>query len=47
MRISTPRYLWYQPERIFALLDVFYPYTKANPVVRPSHSSPCLTFAPG
>lgn len=36
---------WYHPERMFALLDQFYPYPKAN-VVRPTPFIPYLTFAP-
>ena len=36
----------YQPERLFALLDQFYPYPKGNVVVRPTPFIPYLTFAP-
>ncbi len=44
---SVVRYPAYQPERIFALLDEFYPYPK-NPsvVVRPTPFLPYLTYAP-
>jgi streptogramin lyase len=43
---SIARYPWYQPERMFALLDQFYPYPKSNVVVRPTPFLPYLTFAP-
>ena len=43
---SIARYPWYKPERIFALLDHFYPYPKGNEVVRPTPFLPYLTFAP-
>jgi streptogramin lyase len=37
---------WYKPERMFALLDQFYPYPKSTEVVRPTPFLPYLTFAP-
>lgn len=43
---SIVRSPWYQPERTFALLDQFYPYSKADPVVRPTPYLPYLTYAP-
>jgi len=43
---SIVRYPWYQPERIFALLEDFYPYPKTNEVVRPTPFIPYLTYAP-
>jgi DNA-binding beta-propeller fold protein YncE len=43
---SVVRYPWYEPQRIFALLDHFYPYPKSNEVVRPTPFIPYLTFAP-
>jgi hypothetical protein len=43
---SIARYPWYQPERIFALLDSFYPYPESNEVVRPTPFLPYLTYAP-
>ncbi len=44
---SIVRFPSYQPERLFALLDQFYPYPK-NPsvVVRPTPYLPYLTYAP-
>jgi DNA-binding beta-propeller fold protein YncE len=43
---SIARNPWYQPERMFALLDQFYPYSKSNEVVRPTPFLSYLTFAP-
>ncbi len=43
---SIARYPSYQPERIFALLDRFYPYPKGIEVVRSTPFLPYLTFAP-
>lgn len=47
---AIARYPWYQAEKLFALLDQFYPYPKAYPkgnvVVRPTPFIPYLTFAP-
>ena len=40
------RYPAYQPARIFALLDQFYPYANANAAFRPAPFIPYLTFAP-
>ena len=43
---SIVRYPWYEPARMFALLDQFYPYPKGHQVVRPTPYLPYLTFAP-
>jgi sugar lactone lactonase YvrE len=44
---SVVRYPSYKPERVFALLDEFYPYPKNGAVVvRPTPYLPYLTYAP-
>jgi len=43
---AIARYPWYQPERMLALLDQFYPYPKGIQVVRPTPYLPYLAFAP-
>lgn len=43
---SIARYPWYEPERMFALLDHFYPYPQGHAVVRPTPFLPYLTYAP-
>jgi sugar lactone lactonase YvrE len=41
--VRTPAF---EPERLFALLDQFYPYPAGHQVVRPTPYLPYLTFAP-
>jgi hypothetical protein len=44
---SIARYPWYQPEKIFALLEKFYPVRVGKlPSLRPTPFMPYLTFAP-
>lgn len=43
---SVARYPWYRPERMFALLDQFYPVAKGIALLRPTPFIPYLTFAP-
>ena len=43
---SIARYPWYQPEKIFALLEKFYPIPAGKPSLRPTPFMPYLTFAP-
>ena len=42
---SIAKYPWYQPERVFALLDAFYPVPKGKNL-RPVPFMPYLQFAP-
>jgi hypothetical protein len=42
---SIAKYPWYQPERVFALLDVFYPVPKGKNL-RPVPFMPYLQFVP-
>jgi hypothetical protein len=42
---SIAKYPWYQPERVFALLDVFYPVAKGKNL-RPVPFMPYLQFVP-
>jgi streptogramin lyase len=42
---SIARYSWYKPERVFALLDAFYPVPKGNNL-RPAPYAPYLQFSP-
>jgi hypothetical protein len=37
---------WHQPERVFALLENFYPVPSGKPAPRPTPFVPYLTFAP-
>jgi hypothetical protein len=37
---------WHQPEKIFALLEDFYPIPAGKPAPRPTPFAPYLTFAP-
>ena len=44
---SIARFPWYQPEKIFALLEKFYPVPAGKlPSLRPTPFMPYLTFAP-
>jgi hypothetical protein len=43
---SIARYPWYQPEKIFALLEKLYPIPAGKPSLRPTPFMPYLTFAP-
>jgi hypothetical protein len=43
---SIARYPSYQPEKIFALLEKFYPVPAGKPSLRPTPFMPYLTFAP-
>ena len=43
---SIARYPGYYPERLFALLDTFYPVPAGKPAPRPTPFVPYLTFAP-
>ena len=42
---SIAKYPWYQPERVFALLDAFYPVPKGKNL-RPAPYAPYLQFSP-
>ena len=43
---SIARYPSHQPEKIFALLEKFYPVPAGKPALRPTPFMPYLTFAP-
>ncbi len=43
---SIARSPWHQPEKVFALLDNFYPVPAGKPAPRPTPFTPYLTFAP-
>lgn len=43
---SIARSPWHQPEKIFALLDKFYPVPAGKPAARPTPFAPYLMFAP-
>ena len=40
---SIARYSWYQPQRVFAALDVFYPVPPGKNL-RPVPYMPCLLY---
>jgi hypothetical protein len=42
---AIARYPWFKPERLFALLDSFYPMAKGK-IMRPTPFNPYLSFAP-
>lgn len=43
---SIARAPWHQPEKVFALLDNFYPVPAGKPAPRPTPFAPYLTYAP-
>ena len=40
------RYPWHNPEKVFALLESFYPVPEGKPPLRPAPFMPYLSFAP-
>ena len=43
---SIARAPWHNPEKVFALLEAFYPVPAGKPALRPAPFMPYLTFAP-